>query len=76
MAHVWNWFCEISAGASGGGGMGPVTVTWVDLRAWRELTGEAVEPWEAKLILRLSTMRANIEGEEAEKRAKVNGQRK
>ena len=50
--------------------MGPVTITWRDVGAWCELVGERPEPWESRLIVRLSVMRANIEAEEAEKRAK------
>lgn len=67
---MWEWYCDISPGASGGGGMGPVTITWLDLGAWCERVHETLEPWEARLIVRLSVMQANIEGEEAEKRAK------
>ncbi|WP_442800902.1 phage tail assembly chaperone [Shinella pollutisoli] len=64
LVHVWDWFLEIYGGASGGG-MGPPTITWPDVRAWSDLTRERPEPWEARLILRLSGMQARIASERA-----------
>lgn len=62
LAYLWNRFVEIMEGASGGG-MGPATITWTDLAAWGDLTGEAQEPWECRLLMRLSVLRAEIASE-------------
>lgn len=53
--------------------MGPIFVTWQDIRAWCDMTGEEPRPWESRLILRLSVMRANIEGEAAERERQRKG---
>lgn len=44
-------------------GMAPVAIGWRDLSAWCDLTGNVLEPWEARLIVRLSSVRAQIAGE-------------
>lgn len=66
LAYLWRFFIEVLNGASGGG-MGPATIAWVDIRAWADLTGEVIEPWEAQLMLRLSAMRAEIVSEDVGK---------
>src|SRR5690606_37107564 len=66
LIYLWNWFVEVMSGASGGGS-GPTTIAWVDLRAWADQTGEVVEPWESRLMIRLSVLRAEIESEEIRK---------
>lgn len=45
--------------------MAPVTISWRDIAAWCDLTGERLLPWEARLIIRLSVMRATVANEEA-----------
>jgi hypothetical protein len=35
-------------------GMGPVIIGWRDLQAWQELVGIDLEPWELRLLRRLS----------------------
>jgi hypothetical protein len=45
-------------------GFGPATVTWEGLAAWCALTGETPEPWEARTLVRLGVLRANILSEE------------
>ncbi|WP_347513823.1 hypothetical protein [Mesorhizobium sp. CAU 1741] len=40
-------------------------IGWRDLQAWRDMTSEAIEPWEARLIVRLSNLQARIASEEA-----------
>jgi len=66
LIYLWNWFVELLGGSSGGGS-GPAIIAWVDVKAWSEMTGEVVEPWEVRLMMRLSTLRAEIEGEEIRK---------
>jgi hypothetical protein len=36
-------------------GMGPVTLTWVDLEAWQRATGVSLHPWQARLLRQLSS---------------------
>ncbi len=69
VSHIWDWFLEISIGLSSNG-MGPALVTWESLQAWRLLTGEEIENWEAKALVRLGYTRAVIEGEKMQKEAK------
>ncbi len=59
MIHVWSWFVEIVGGVKADG-MGPAMIGWGDLSAWCELTGEVIEPWEARLLIRLSALRASV----------------
>ncbi|MGE0575384.1 MAG: hypothetical protein AB7F22_10635 [Reyranella sp.] len=47
-------------------GYGPAQPTWADLRAWADLTGETLHPWEARLIVRLGMVRASTLAEVAE----------
>jgi len=67
--HIWQWLNELLSGCTASG-MGPITIGWQDLLAWCELTGERPAPWETRLLMRLSVLRANIEGEEHRKEAK------
>lgn len=36
-------------------GMGPAIIGWRDLQAWQELVGIDLEPWEARLLRKLSS---------------------
>lgn len=67
--HIWQWFWDVLNGCPATG-MGPATIGWRDLVAWKDLTGEHVKYWEARLMIRLSVMRANIEGEDRAKKPK------
>jgi hypothetical protein len=57
--YLWLWFCEIADGVAENG-MAPAGVSWVDLSAWCRVTGELLEPWEARLLVRLGALRAAI----------------
>lgn len=54
-------------------GFGPSQVTWGDLAAWAALTGELLEAWEARTVVRLGALRASILSEEIEKQARSHG---
>ena len=69
LTHVWGWFCELMNGAQSNG-MGPSTIAWPDIDAWGRVVGIVVEPWEARLIVRLSALRAEIEAERFERENK------
>lgn len=62
IAYLWGWFVEVSYGM-GSGGFGPAMLTWECLRAWCELTGRQIEPWEAQALMRLSVLRATVVSE-------------
>lgn len=51
-AHVWASFLELSAGR-GSNGFGPNPISWLDLLAWRMLTGVIVRPAEIDAIMAL-----------------------
>lgn len=50
--HITDWLLEI--GPAFGTGMGERAIDWQDMRAWQELTGIELEPFEARTIRRLS----------------------
>jgi hypothetical protein len=47
-------------------GMGSAPIGWITLRAWQDLTGTPLQPWEARLIRKLSSLfiSARSEGED------------
>lgn len=52
VAHVWAWFCELSAArTSNGWGANPITFPEID--AWARLTRSEPTPWEIGLIRRI-----------------------
>lgn len=67
--YLWSWFAEISLGLAVSG-MAPPVVTWADVAAWRAQTGEVVEPWEARAIVSLGSLRAGIAAEAAREKSK------
>lgn len=67
--YLWDWFTSLSLGI-GISGMAPPVVTWVDVAAWRQQTGEIVEPWEARALVALGALRAGIAAEKTKKAAK------
>lgn len=63
LSYLWEWFTEISAGLAAGG-FGPPTVTWEAIAAWRRLADIGpIEPWEARALVRLGLLRAEIAAE-------------
>lgn len=72
--HLWRWFNEIIAGVPPGG-FGPQVMPWSDMRAWCELTGERLEPWEARALIRLGIVRVNVLSEEVKSSGGVDANR-
>jgi hypothetical protein len=64
--YLWNWFWEILEGVPPNG-MAVTAIGWRDLTSWRELTGETLQHWEARLLVRLGVLRADILSEPAPK---------
>lgn len=63
--YLWAWFQDHSLGVMQNGN-GPATVTWDGLSAWSRLVRVALEPWEARTMVRLGVLRANIISEKME----------
>lgn len=70
LLYLWGFFVEITHGLDTGG-FGPSSITWVNLKAWSELTQQPVEPWEAMTLVRLGLSRAKIASEKALQESKT-----
>jgi hypothetical protein len=68
LGYVWGWFEEILDGLAANG-FAPPMVTWADIGWWSELTGNALEPWEARLLVKLGSVRAIAVSEKTKKPA-------
>lgn len=66
IGYVWDWYLELRDGIALNG-MAPAVITWVDVGEWSRLTGREVEPWEARTLVRLGTVRAIVESEAIER---------
>jgi hypothetical protein len=64
LEHVWNWFLEIIQGVASNGWSVP-GVTWTELDCWARLTGQDIPARDARTIIRLGVMRANILSEKS-----------
>lgn len=42
---------DAAVGRSGGGGMGPASLSWIDLKAMQDATGRRLTPGEARAVL-------------------------
>lgn len=62
LRYLWTWFQEIIRGVQGNGYSYPV-ITWEALDCWARLTRQDVSPREAKTLIVLGTMHANIMSE-------------
>lgn len=54
--HVWEWFLELDR-ARPSGGMDPGRITFSEIKAWSELTGNKPRPHEIAMIRRLDDLR-------------------
>jgi hypothetical protein len=52
MEYLWTWFLELSQ-ARGGGGMGPASITFLDIHAWCSLRRLRLAGWELDTLLAL-----------------------
>jgi hypothetical protein len=52
LAYLVDWWHELSVGR-GAGGFGPSALTWHDIAAWSAVTGSALSPIEATVLLRM-----------------------
>ena len=59
LAYLWGWFCEILSGVASNG-FAPAQLSWSELADWCALTGERIEAWEARALIRLSALRVSI----------------
>jgi hypothetical protein len=70
LAYLWRWFGEISMGLAATG-MAPSRLTWPDVAAWSQLMGVKIEPWEARVLIRLGYERAFIQSQQLEKKVEL-----
>jgi len=56
--HLWEWFCDLSSARQYGSG-GPMPLSYSEIRAWMELTGEPVQ--QAEVIILKAVDRAYLE---------------
>lgn len=68
LAYLWGYFAEIAGGVAVGG-FGPAVVTWGDIGWWSMLMRITLEPWEARTLVQLSVIRANVLTAETKKPA-------
>jgi hypothetical protein len=61
--HITDWLLEI--GLTEAAGMGAAPLSWRELDAWCDRTGVNLDPWESRLIRRLSSAYI-AEGQSAE----------
>lgn len=61
--HITDWLTDI--GIVGSDGMGAVPLSWGEIAAWQHNMALALEPWERRLLRRLSVAYV-IEGRRAE----------
>lgn len=55
LAHLWEWFCELSGARSGNGG-GPNPISYSEVMAWALLTGRAPAPQDVRAIMALDAV--------------------
>jgi hypothetical protein len=49
VAHLWDWFCELSGARTGSSG-GPNPIQFSEIEAWARLTGRALAPRDVQAI--------------------------
>jgi hypothetical protein len=59
LSYLWDWFKEIRPGVQGNGYSYPV-ITWTEFDCWANRMKQDPEPREARAIIILGTMHANI----------------
>ena len=68
IGYVWTWFTEIIRGVQGNGYSYP-HITWTELDCWARLTRQEISAREARTLITLGVMYANILSE----KPKANG---
>jgi hypothetical protein len=48
LVYLWSWFTELSS--TRGGGWGPSPITYMEIKAWAELTGNCPDVWEVSVL--------------------------
>lgn len=55
VAHIWGYYQEIQASKIVGG-MAAAALTFVEIKAWSELMGVKLYPWEVDALRRLDSV--------------------
>ena len=66
--YLWEYFIELSTSRSGG--FGPAPITYVELKAWSDLTGIVPAAWEVSIIKKMDSKYLEIVNELDKKKAK------
>ncbi len=45
-AHIWGWFWDLDPSRDAGNG----AISFAEIAAWRDLTGEIIRPWEVRAL--------------------------
>lgn len=48
VAHIWQWYLQLSG--TRGGGFGPAPLTYVEIDAWKKIMQTDATPWEVEQI--------------------------
>jgi len=53
--YIWEWFCDLSGGRDYTE-VGPLPLTYTEIKAWSELTKQGPEAWEVKTLKRIDRL--------------------
>ena len=62
LAYLWHWFLDLDA-ARGSNGFGISPLSYVEIKAWSDLTRNTLAPWEIEAIKRLDAVRIRVVNE-------------
>lgn len=74
VAYLVGVFFELNSGR-GEGMSGPLALSWADIKAWSELTGERLRPWQVRQVRVLDVEYLNAFGKAQAAQAPANGHR-
>lgn len=57
--YLWSLFLELS-GTRSQGHSGPLPISYQEILAWRELTGNEISPWEIEVIKRIDKIYVKV----------------
>ena len=55
LSHVWSAFCRLSNSRSAGFS-GPNSISYLEIQAWKEVTGTPLKSWEVEAVKRLDAV--------------------
>lgn len=55
LVYLWEWFCQLS-GSRGFSEVGPLPLSYQEIKAWAELTRMEPMAWEVQVIKNIDTL--------------------